>query len=179
MTAKNVQHDIVDSNPGRINVMVDVQAEDGKKKVELPLRLLTIGDFTGRENATPIIEREPINVNKDNFDGVLRSLDVQADYVVTHGAGDAEEDTQVHLEFDTLSDFHPEAVARQVPKILELVAARNLLQDLRNRVINASEFRKGLEEIVRDADARKQLAAELDRVMGGHVGAPSNRTHSH
>ena len=179
MTAKNVQHDIVDSIPGPINVMVDVQAEDGKKKVELPLRLLTIGDFTGRESSTPIIEREPINVNKDNFDGVLRSLDVQADYVVSHGSGDHEEDTNVHLEINTLSDFHPEAVARQVPKILELVAARNLLQDLRNRVINASEFRKGLEEIVRDADARKQLAAELDRVMGGHLSAPSNRPLPH
>ena len=136
MPAKNVQHDIVDSNPGRINVMVDVQAEDGKKKVELPLRLLTIGDFTGRESSTPIIEREPINVNKDNFDGVLRSLDVEADYVVTHGSGDNAEDANVHLEINTLSDFHPEAVARQVPKILELVA-RNLLQHLRNRVINA------------------------------------------
>jgi len=51
-----------------------------------------------------------------------------------------------------------------VPSIVRLVAARHLLQDLRNRVINAAEFRKGLDEILRDANARKQLAAELDHV---------------
>ena|SRR5215467_5822767 len=164
MSAKNVQRDIIESNPGRINVMVEVQSDDGRKKVELPLRLLALGDYTGREDPTPIIEREPININKDNFDGVLRSLAVQADYVVTHGA-DGGDDTSVHLEINKMADFHPEAVARQVPSIVRLVAARHLLQDLRNRVINAAEFRKGLEEIVRDGNARKQLAAELDRVM--------------
>src|SRR5262245_48282174 len=165
MSAKNIQHDIVESNPGRINVMVEVQSDGGKKKVELPLRLLALGDYTGREDWTPIVEREPININKDNFDGVLRSLEVKTDYAVTHGSSDDGEQTSVHLEFNKLSDFHPEAVARQVPAIFRLVAARNLLQDLRNRVINAAEFRKGLEEIVRDTTARKQLAAELDRVM--------------
>ena len=165
MASKNIQHDIVESNPGRINVMVEVQSDGSKKKVELPLRLLALGDYTGREDATPIVEREAININKDNFDGVLKSLAVRADYAVTHGSGRDAEETSVHLEFDKLSDFHPEAVARQVPAIYRLVAARNLLQDLRNRVINAAEFRKGLEEIVRDTTARKQLAAELDRVM--------------
>jgi type VI secretion system protein ImpB len=145
-----------------VNVMVEVQAEDGRKKVELPLRLLTVGDFTGRGDTTPIIERDPINVNKDNFDGVLKSMNVRAEYSVTH---DSDEETDVHLEINKLGDFHPENVARQVPEILQLVAARNLLQDLRNRVINANDFRKGLEEIVRDADARRQLAAELDRLM--------------
>ena len=162
MPAKNIQRDIIDSNPGRINVMVEVQSDDGKKKVELPLRLLALGDFTGREDATPIIERDPININKDNFDGVLQSLAVRADYVVTDSASNA--DTSVHLEINEMADFHPEAVARQVPAIVRLVAARHLLQDLRNRVINAAEFRKGLDEILRDANARKQLAAELDHV---------------
>ena len=84
MTAKNIQRDIIDSNPGRINVMVEVQSDDGKKKVELPLRLLALGDFTGREDATPIIERDPININKDNFDGVL----------VARGAGRLRRDGQ-------------------------------------------------------------------------------------
>src|SRR5262245_2128991 len=120
MASKNIQHDIVESNPGRINVMVEVQSDGSKKKVELPLRLLALGDYTGREDATPIVEREAININKDNFDGVLKSLAVRADYAVTHGSGADAEETSVHLEFDKLSDFHPEAVARQVPAIYRL-----------------------------------------------------------
>ena len=57
---------------------------------------------------------------------------------------------KVDLRIDSMRDFHPEQVARQIPQLSRLIAARNLLQDLRNRVISTSEFRKGLEQIVRD-----------------------------
>jgi type VI secretion system protein ImpB len=163
---KSIQHDIVKSNPGRINLMVDVQTGDAMKRVELPLRVMAIGDFAGRPTEAAIVDREPVNVNKDNFDDVLRSLDVGAELIVPDRQGAPGDETKVALRFDTLKAFHPEQVAQQVPQIVRLVAMRNLLSDLRNRVINAAEFRKGLERIVNDPSARAQLVGELAALVG-------------
>jgi type VI secretion system protein ImpB len=165
MPPKGQQQEIKDSNPARINLMVEVATGDGKKKTELPLRLLVMGDFTGRESQTPVAQREAININKDNFDGVMESLDIQAKFNVPDRLRGGDEEKEVSLRFAGMRDFHPERVARQIPEITRLVAARNLLQDLRNRVINMADFRKRLQQIVQDPAALDQLIADLDRVV--------------
>ena len=53
--------------PARINLFLEVLKGDAKKKMELPLRLLAIGDYSQSGSATPLAEREKININKDNF----------------------------------------------------------------------------------------------------------------
>ena len=58
----------------RINLKLSLHTGGAQKKVELPLKLLTIGDFShGKENR-PLSEREKINVNKNNFNSVLSEL---------------------------------------------------------------------------------------------------------
>ncbi|RMH49171.1 MAG: type VI secretion system contractile sheath small subunit, partial [Bacteroidetes bacterium] len=71
----------------------------------------------------------------------------------------------VHLKFENMNSFRPEEVARQVPQINRLVAMRNLLQDLRNRVVSLSQFRKQLEAIVQDPAQMEKLMQELDQVV--------------
>ena len=165
MSDKSQQKEIKESNPARINLMVDVLTNGAMKKTELPLRLLVMGDFTGRESNVPVEQREAININKDNFDGVMESLGIEAKFTVPDRLRGGEEEMPVSLRFANRRDFHPERVARQVPQITRLVAARHLLQDLRNRVINMAEFRKGLQRIVQDPAALEQLVAELERVV--------------
>jgi type VI secretion system protein ImpB len=165
MDPKGQQQANKDSNPARINLMVEVQTGGALKKTELPLRLLVMGDFTGRESSTPVAQREAININKDNFDGVMESLGIEARLTVPDRARGGEGEKEVSLRFASPRDFHPERVAEQVPHIRRLVAARNLLQDLRNRVINMADFRKRLQQIVQDPSALAQLAADLDHVV--------------
>ncbi len=52
-----------------------------------------------------------------------------------------------------------------MPEIARLLATRNLLQDLRNRLISAADFRKQIEAVIKDDAAREQLLAELDKVV--------------
>ncbi|MEO6527589.1 MAG: type VI secretion system contractile sheath small subunit [Gemmatimonadaceae bacterium] len=163
----NIQQSIVKSNPGRINLMVEVMTDGAMRKTELPNRQMALGDYAGRTTDTPIAEREPININKDNFDGVMRNLDVSTELLVRDRNAGGDNETKVKLKFERLQDFHPEQVAKQVPQIVRLVATRKLLADLRNRVISTAEFRKRLEQVVRDPEALKQLASELDQIMGG------------
>src|SRR5690349_17375844 len=54
----------------RVNIIYK-PAGDAQEDVELPLRILMLGDFTGRADETPVEERKPINIDKDNFNDVL------------------------------------------------------------------------------------------------------------
>ena len=152
--------------PARINLFLDVVKGDAQKKLELPLRLLVMGDFTGKESGVPLEDREKINLNKDNFEDVLRSQNVEMDLVVKDTlSGGEDDDMKVSLKIDSMADFHPEQVAKQVPQLQKLLATRTLLQDLRNRIISVADFRKGLEKIIKDPEALKQLQAELSVIV--------------
>jgi type VI secretion system protein ImpB len=150
--------------PARVNLFLEVAKGDAKEKVELPMRMLVMGDFTGREDGGPLETREVINLNKDNFEDVLRSQELRVKAVVPNTLT-GEGDLPVELAFDSMKSFEPEAVAKQVPEIARLLATRNLLQDLRNRLISAADFRKQIEAVIKDDAAREQLLAELDKVV--------------
>jgi type VI secretion system protein ImpB len=159
--AKSFQHQ---KPPSRIDLTLDVATGDAKEKVELPLRLLVMSDLTGKKEGTPLSEREVISVTDNNFDDVMESYDLDLECVVPDNLR-GEGDMKVELEFDNLDDFEPEQVAQQVPELSRLLAARNLLKDLRNRLISMREFREQLEEIITDEEARQELLGELKNVV--------------
>ena len=43
-----------------------------QEEIELPLKQLVLGDFTFRTDSRPLEDRKPINVDKDNFNEVMR-----------------------------------------------------------------------------------------------------------
>jgi len=159
--AKSFQHE---KPPSRVNLFLEVATGDAQEKVELPLRLLVMSDLTGKESDTPVEEREIININKNNFQDVMRSFDLGLEYTVPNKLT-GEGEVKVDLDFDDLDSFRPEAVAQQVPELSRLLAARNLLQDLRNRMISMGEFRKKLEQVISDEGMREELLGELQKVV--------------
>jgi type VI secretion system protein ImpB len=155
--------------PARINLFLEVLKGDAKKKVELPLRLCVLGDFSGKESTKPLAEREKINVNKDDFQKVMKSSNLNLECTVPDRLKGGDEEMKVDIKFEDLNSFHPEQVARQVPQLGRLLGTRNLLQDLRNRLISTSDFRKQLEGIVKNKDTLNQLSGELDKIVAGEV----------
>lgn len=151
--------------PARINLFLEVQKGNAKEKIELPHRMMMMGDFKGREDDTPLEDREVININKDNLESVMKSMDLELTYNVPDKLKGGDEEIPVHLKLENMSSFRPEEVAKQVPQVNRLVAMRNLLQDLRNRVVSTSQFRKQLEAIVQDPAQLDKLMAELDEVV--------------
>lgn len=151
--------------PARINLFLEVLKGDAKKKIELPLRLLALGDFTQKESGAPLTEREKININKDNFQQVMKASDLNLEMVVADRLKGGDAEMKVNLKFTDLKSFHPEEVAKQVPQLSKLMATRNLLQDLRNRIISINDFRKELERIVKDPALRAQFSEELAKLV--------------
>jgi len=66
----------------RVNIVYRPATGDAKEEVELPLKLLVMGDFTLRPDDRMVEEREPINIDKDNFNEVLKGQNLSLDVTI-------------------------------------------------------------------------------------------------
>lgn len=146
----------------RVNIVYKSAVGDAQSEVELPLKLMVLGDFTRKTDDRPVEDREPISVDKDNFNDVLKAQGVSLDIVVPNRLA-AEEDASmpVNLAFESIKDFEPDAVAAKVPELAELLRLRESLKALKGPLSNIPDFRKKVQEAVKDDAARAQLLAAL------------------
>ena len=150
----------------RVNIVYKPATGDAQEEKELPLKLLMLGDFTQREEDTPVEDRKPISVNKDNFDEVVEGQNLALTLNVPNRlaeeeAGGEERQLKVDLEFKSMKDFGPESIARQVPELNQLLELRTALQALKGPLGNVPAFRKKIQGIVADASTREKLLKEL------------------
>ena len=145
----------------RINLKLALHTGGAQKKIELPLKLLTVGDFSNGKENRPLSEREKINVNKNNFNSVLAEFSPSVNLAVENTlAGDGSEEN-VTLTFRDMKDFEPEQVARQIPQLKAMLAMRNLLRDLKSNLLDNATFRKELEKILKDPALSQELRDEM------------------
>ncbi|MBK6920824.1 MAG: type VI secretion system contractile sheath small subunit [Deltaproteobacteria bacterium] len=145
----------------RVNIVYK-PATDGAEEVELPLKILAIGDYTGRKDDRQLEDRKPINIDKDNFEEVMEKHDLHIDISVPDKlSGDEGAELAVSLGFKSMKDFSPEGILQQVPELRQLMELRNALTALKSPLGNKPEFRKALEKLLGDDESRKKLMAEL------------------
>ena len=107
-------------------------APEGAPKADEPFRILVLGDFSGRSNRGVLepgalgADREPIQVDRDNFDEVLAALGVGLRLDL---AGDGS--SRFALSFDQLDTFHPDHIFRQAEVFRPLRETRRRLEDPR------------------------------------------------
>lgn len=146
----------------RVNIVYRPATGDAQEEVELPLKVLVMGDFTGKPDDRPVEEREPINVDKDNFNEVLKGQGVGVDVTVPNKlSGEPDEDMNVSLKFESMQDFSPEAVAKNTPELNRLMELRDALGSLKGPLSNVPDFRKKIQELVKDEAAREKIMKEL------------------
>jgi type VI secretion system protein ImpB len=146
----------------RVNIVYKPATGDAQAEVELPLKLTVLGDFTRRQDDRPLEDRDSVSVDKDNFDDVLKAQDVKLDIVVDNKLAEEEDATMpVSLSFASLKDFEPDSVAAQVPELAELLKLRESLKALKGPLSNIPDFRKKVQEVVKDDAARDQLLEAL------------------
>lgn len=145
----------------RVNITVDVEKNGSKEKVELPLNLLVIDDFSPGSKKKPLVDQEKLLISKKNVNEIIREISPELNLTVENKLDDGESEFNIKLQFDRIEDFRPENLVHKIPVLKKILAMRSLLKELRTNVTNSSEFRKALEKVMRDpsglADLRKQL----------------------
>jgi type VI secretion system protein ImpB len=146
----------------RVNITYRPSVGDAKEEVELPLKLLILGDFTMRQDDTPVEDRETVNVNKDNFSEVLEAHDVKLEAVVPDKlSGEESAQMTVNLDFKSMRDFEPDEIIQKVPELKKLYELREALKALKGPLGNVPAFKKKITELVQDETTRAQLLKEL------------------
>lgn len=146
----------------RVNITYKPATGDQQEEVELPLRIMMMGDYTGKADDTPLEERKPINVDKDNFANVMAEQNLSLDMNVDDKlAGEPGSEMAVSLKFDSLKDFTPEGIAEQVPELRQLMQLRSALTALKGPLGNIPKFRKKIQGLLGDEGARERLMKEL------------------
>ncbi len=144
----------------RVNIVYKSDTGGASEEKELPFKMLVLGDFTQRADSTPLEQRKPVSINKDNFNDVLAAQKLKLQMGAKNTlSGDGE--LPVQLEFKTINDFGPEAVARQVPEMAKMLELREALNALKGPLGNIPAFRKKIQAIIQDETARAAVLAEL------------------
>ncbi|MBI1926566.1 type VI secretion system contractile sheath large subunit [Candidatus Poribacteria bacterium] len=125
----------------------------GVEAMELPLRLLVLGDFT--PNVPPPSDwagaSPPIRVDKHNFQDMMGQLNPGLSLAVPNHLGGTPKELTVNLRFQNLKAFSPEGIAGQVGSLSTLLDIRRLASQLQNREIAPPEFERQLNQIGADA----------------------------
>ena len=148
----------------RVNIVYRPAIGDAKAEVELPLKLLILGDYTLRQDDTPLEELKPINIDKDNFNDVLKAQKLSLSLSVPNKLDEKADPDAVlamQINFESINDFSPDAIVDKVPELKQMIELRDALKALKGPLGNIPDFRKKVQELVQDEGVRARLLSEL------------------
>jgi type VI secretion system protein ImpC len=151
------------------------ETESNPSAEEPPFHLLILGNWSGDGARTDLSGRRPLVVDRDNFDEMMRKLNVSLEL---DWKGDEQE--TLSLSFAEIDDFHPDNLFRQLPVFAEL-------RDLRRQLLNPDTFERaagtvrswfnsapvaasGEQQVVETHDAPIPADNLLDAILSGGSG---------
>lgn len=147
----------------RVHITYDVETEGAAVKKELPFVVGVMGDFAGgnTESLKPLKDRRFIQIDRDNFDDVLKRMNPKLEFRVDNKLSDDDSQMSVALEFNSMKDFDPAEVVNQVEPLRKLMETRNRLRDLMTKVDRSEDLENILEEVLNNTESLEKLAGEL------------------
>ncbi len=148
----------------RINIKYVPATGDQQMEVELPLRVVVLGDFKGEPDETPLEDRQMLSIDKNSFASVMEKADLSRSVTVqnTLAEDDPDAELSVNLKFKGLDDFSPDSIVQQIPELKSLIDLREALVALKGPLGNMPAFRKRLEALLDDEESRNKLLSELE-----------------
>jgi len=146
----------------RVNIVYQSETGDQTEEVELPLKMLVLGDFTGKNSDKAVEERAPVNINKDNFDAIVKGHNLSLNTTVKNTLEEKQGGSMdVNLKFNSYKDFSPDRVAEQVPELKQLLELRKNLMALKGPLGNVPAFRRAIQDLLKDETTRAAVMKEL------------------
>jgi type VI secretion system protein ImpB len=170
--ADSTQKKLERVRPPRIQISYEVETGGAIEMKELPFLMGVLGDFTGQpsEPLPKLKDRKFVEVTPDNFDDVLASMKPHLAFSVENKLSEDADAPKlaVDLDFRSMDDFSPDAVARQVKPLRELLDLRTQLADLRGSLQTNERLDEVLQATLGDQAKMDQLKTELG--LGGGNG---------
>ncbi|HLM01171.1 MAG TPA: type VI secretion system contractile sheath small subunit [Pyrinomonadaceae bacterium] len=160
---ESLQHKLERVRPPRVNITYDVEIGGAIQLKELPFVIGVMGDFVGKpdEPLPSLKQRKFVEVDPDNFNQVMAGMKPRLAFAVDNKLQDDGSKLGVELRFNSIEDFEPDNLVRQVEPLRKLVEARQKLADLRSKMDGNEKLESILEDVINNADKQKQLSDAL------------------
>ena len=145
----------------RINISYRPATGTAKEGVELPFKVLVLGDFTQIPSSLSVEERRLISINSTNFDEVVSEFDLSVGFEVENKFKTDGSTLNINFKIDKMSDFEPDNILIQVEELKEILKLREALKSLKGPLGNSPQMRKKIQALLTDEKTRGQLMQEI------------------
>ncbi|MDR2354182.1 MAG: type VI secretion system contractile sheath small subunit [Deltaproteobacteria bacterium] len=147
----------------RVNIVYKNPLNE-QEEVELPFKVLIMGDFSNTEDPTPLNERHPIPLNDSNLELVFKALSPSLDFRIKETLrGKSDETIAISLQLQSFADFEPNNLVEKIPSLKQVLKLRTSLLAARKCLGNIPELKNKLTELLKDPTQKAQLKQELSK----------------
>lgn len=156
---ESIQKRLQKVRPPRVQLTYEVERGDAIEVKELPFVVGVVADLAGQSEVEQpkLRERKFVNIDRDNFDDVMKGLEPRAVFQVKNQLTDAGGSFGVDLRFRSMADFSPDDVVGQIEPLRRLLEARSKLADLRNKLAGNDKLESLLSEVLANTQQLQEL----------------------
>ncbi|HZN05808.1 MAG TPA: type VI secretion system contractile sheath small subunit [Pyrinomonadaceae bacterium] len=151
---ESTQHKLDRIRPPRVQITYDVETRGSFVKMELPFVVGILADLSGNvsdPNRVPLRDRKYIEIDRDNFNEVMKSI------------GPKLEINTKPLAFEKLDDFSPIQVLEQIDK-KTAYDKRTRLSDAVAKLDGNVKLQQKFLEVLTDETKRNELKAKVEEI---------------
>ena len=148
--AKSIHEKLKRVRPPRVHITYEVETEGAVVEKELPFVVGVLGDFSGNptEPLKPLKDRKFIQIDRDNINDVMARMTPGLNLRVENTLKGDGSEMAVQLKFNSMEDFEPANVVKQVEPLRKLLETRDKLRDLLTKVDRSEELESLLEQVL-------------------------------
>jgi len=144
----------------RVQIEYDVELYGAEKKIQLPFVMGVMADLSGKsaEDLPAVADRKALDIDVDNFDERMKSMKPKVQFTVPNTLT-GEGNLAVDITFESMDDFSPAAVARNVDALNKLLEARTQLANLKTYMDGKTGAEKLIAKVLNDPTLLQALAS--------------------
>ncbi len=160
--ADNTQRKLSRIRPPRVQITYDVETNGAIQQKELPFVVGVFSDLAGtpKEPLPEVKKRKFIEIDRDNFNRVMNRIRPRIVTRVENKLQDDGSEFAVDLEFRSMDDFNPAAIAQKVEPLRQLLELRQKLVEMIAKLDGNNALYEQLESILSNTEALEKLAQE-------------------
>lgn len=162
MSSDSGQKFIKRNRPPRVQISYE-DPYDAQKKVELPFVMGVMSDLSGNASQVDkasVADRKFSDVDMDNVDAYMKAVAPAATFRVDDKlTGESGQKMGINLSFNSMDDFSPAGVAKQVPALNALLEARAQLANLQRYMDGKVAAEDQLKKLLSDPKLMAALEA--------------------
>jgi type VI secretion system protein ImpB len=160
MAKESLQKKVGRVRPPRVHITYDVQVGDAIQKRDLPFVVGVMADLSGmpEKPLPPVARRKFVSIDRDNVNDVMKKIGPRLAFKVPNRLSEDDTKIPVELRFESMDDFQPASIARQITPLRKLLDLRNSLANLRSSL--NEDLEKVLQEVIQNQELLRQAASE-------------------